>query len=658
MCGSWRPPERDRLRVVLFSGGRGSAQLTRQLLRDSRVHLTLAINGYDDGASTGEVRRFLGDSLGPSDFRKNASRVAHELKTCPATLIGALDERLPAVVDVSGALRRLERCAADHRELEPYLFTFLEAFEASGRPFEFRDCAIGNLVFAGAFLRAARDFNAAVDAYSGVLGLAPGLIENVTAGENGHLVAVADDGRVLPTEADIVGGRPASIRDLFVLPQPLTASDLTALDAMPPDGRIEALAARQVRPRLNVRLATTLADADLIVYAPGTQHSSLFPSYLAIGMGETIAANLRAIKLLVTNIESDVEIAGADATTLIRKAGYYLTARGTRPVPTALLFTHCVINDPGAAVSDRPYVPLGALDTVEDPRLIRIGQFEDGVSGRHDAARLLEPIVSSLRPVDSRLRVAIVLERATSPNLLTQTLLELVRGGLGNLPLDVLVLHEGASLPHSFTAALPFALAAVARADQLRSAVEAHQAEYVAVLDSSGMYRGEDLVSLLAQVRSSRLDAVWGSRRLSLRDIDASVQMRYSKAPLAAWVSRAGSEMLSLACLIVHGRYVSDTLSGIRVYRAAALRHTTVPPTEAMANHQVLAWLLAQRAELIEMPVQFLPLSPARVRRTTTWDGLRALWTLIRPPHAGAAAPASSGTRARGTDELIMRGHP
>ena len=37
------------------------------------VALTIAINGYDDGASTGEVRRFLGDSLGPSDFRKNAS---------------------------------------------------------------------------------------------------------------------------------------------------------------------------------------------------------------------------------------------------------------------------------------------------------------------------------------------------------------------------------------------------------------------------------------------------------------------------------------------------------------------------------------------------------------------------------------------------------
>ena len=83
------------VRVVLFSGGRGSGVLSRQLLKDPRIDLTLAINGYDDGASTGEVRRFLGDSLGPSDFRKNASRLALELGTCPAAWVHALDERLP-----------------------------------------------------------------------------------------------------------------------------------------------------------------------------------------------------------------------------------------------------------------------------------------------------------------------------------------------------------------------------------------------------------------------------------------------------------------------------------------------------------------------------------------------------------------------------------
>src|SRR5215510_6043752 len=74
-------------RVVLFSGGRGSGVLSRLLLKDPQVQLTLAINGYDDGASTGAVRRFLGDCLGPSDFRKNAARLARGLQACDPALI-------------------------------------------------------------------------------------------------------------------------------------------------------------------------------------------------------------------------------------------------------------------------------------------------------------------------------------------------------------------------------------------------------------------------------------------------------------------------------------------------------------------------------------------------------------------------------------------
>jgi hypothetical protein len=69
--------------------------LSRELIRSERIALTLAINGYDDGLSTGEVRRFLGDSLGPSDFRKNASRLATELRTCDERLVKLLDLRFP-----------------------------------------------------------------------------------------------------------------------------------------------------------------------------------------------------------------------------------------------------------------------------------------------------------------------------------------------------------------------------------------------------------------------------------------------------------------------------------------------------------------------------------------------------------------------------------
>src|SRR6188472_1341195 len=111
--------QRDRpVRVVLFSGGRGAGALVRQLVAREGVALTIAINGYDDGASTGEVRRFLGDSLGPSDFRKNASRLATELHCCPPALVELLDARLPPDASEADA-RRVFAAVAGEPGAEP-----------------------------------------------------------------------------------------------------------------------------------------------------------------------------------------------------------------------------------------------------------------------------------------------------------------------------------------------------------------------------------------------------------------------------------------------------------------------------------------------------------------------------------------------------------
>ena len=83
------------------------------------------------------------------------------------------------------------------------------------------------------------------------------------------------------------------------------------------------------------------------------------------------------------------------------------------------------------------------------------------------------------------------------------------------------------------------------------------------------MYRGEDLVALASHLAIGRLDAVWGSRRLSVRDIQESYRLRYRKNVLLGAVSYFGSHALSLAYLFLYGRYISDTLSAVRAVRAA-----------------------------------------------------------------------------------------
>ena len=621
------------LGVVLFSGGRGSGALTRQLVARPGVSLTVAINGYDDGASTGEVRRFLGDSLGPSDFRKNASRLAGELRTADPALVARLDARLPAAIAPAEALAEIARTADDpasQGQVRDWLRAFVGEHTRSGTPFAFGDCSVGNLVFAGAYLCAGRDFNRAVDDYAALLGLPAGLIENVTSGGDAWLVALNAAGQLLRSEEAIVDARTQNtIRRIFLIDTPLTDADAAAIAALGPEAAARALEDRQPALALNPRLAAKIAAADVIIYAPGTQHSSLFPSYMTPGLADAIAANLRAIKLLVTNIQTDAEISGSTAVDLIDRALHYLNPRGGPAIPTPCLITHYLMNEPGRTEA-APYVPLGPVETIEDPRLVRIGDYEDGVTGRHDASRILEPFLEALAAPRRPYRMAVLLHDAGSLNKVTQTLLELVRGGIETLPLEMSVYCLVADeLDAAFAARLPFAVRAVPDAPAFLEAVRAGRFDYVGLFESSGMYRGEDLLALASHLTVGRLDAVWGSRRLSVRDIHESYRLRYRTNVLLGAISYAGSHVLSLAYLLFYGRYISDTLSAVRAVRASDALEAGIDLTHKRANQYLLSRLLRRRAEVLELPVQFVPISPEKVKRTSALDGLQSLLTII-----------------------------
>ncbi len=640
-----QPEEDRRVRVVLFSGGRGSSVLSQPLIADRRIELTIAVNGYDDGLSTGEVRRFLGDCLGPSDYRKNASRMARALDTAPAALIDLLDSRLPGGATPEEAGTAIRALAGDldgdlrARVLER-LGRFLDERASSGRAFNFSDCAVGNVVFAGCFLLVGRDFNRAVADYCGLLGLPADLIVNVTDGADLQLTALDERGVLLATEAEIVAPeRRNYIQDIFLLKRRLSDEQKEALAAR--DDTLERLAELHVTPRLNPVLAQRIAEADLIVYAPGTQHSSLFPSYLTEGLGETIASNLRAIKLLITNIREDSEIPGRSASYLAEKALYFLRRKNALEIEGPCLVTHYLVNDPTDPEGEEPYVPLGRIENLEDPRLVRLGNFEEGVTGKHDAEKILAPFLASLAGQGRRRSAAVLLTGDDPQEKQVQTMLEALRGGLQNAPCDVRFAYFGEALSESFRKRFPVETRRLERTSHaVRRYIDEGGFDYVLLFESSGMYRGEDIVNLLSFLTSDRIDAVWGSRRLSTRDISESYRRRYGGSPLFGAVSYLGSHLLSLAYLLAFGRYVSDTLSGVRLVRARDL--LDAPEIDAPdLNHRLLTQLLRRRGDLLETPAQFFPMSPDRVRRPTVGQGasaiLKILWWRWFPPSAASA---------------------
>jgi hypothetical protein len=522
------------------------------------------------------------------------------------------------------------------KRLSVILKKFEDEVERSRHPFSFSDCSIGNLVFAGCYLEVERHFNQAIAEYCDLLNLPGSLIENITDGTNAFLVALDQYNHVFWSEAEIVdASRRNYIKEIFLIDRPPTETERKDLREASLEEFNKYFEEREGKVPLNHTLLSRIAAADLIIYAPGTQHSSLLPSYMTPGLGMAISKNLTAMKVLVTNIQEDAEIPGSSAVDLIAKAVYYLKEKGRQCIPTPCLITHCLVNDNERPESEETYVPLGRLQNFEDPRMVRIENYEEGLTGHHDAQKILSPFVESLlRKYDSA-RIAILLMDTQSLNKVVQTILEALRGGIGEVQAILTIFYRSAETwDMTGWETTPFNIHNVwtAGEDEAASflrAVKCQRFDYVLLFESSGMYKGNDIVNLLSLLSSSRLDAVWGSRRLSVKDIRESYKLRYRHKPLIGTISYVGSHLLSLAYLILYGRYISDTLSGVRAVKTSFLNVEGLNLKDKGLNHHLLSLILREQGEIFETPIQFFPLSPEAVKRTTIWDGVRSILSIL-----------------------------
>lgn len=354
------PGRMGRTRVTVFCGGRGAATLVRALLESDDIDLSLIVNGYDDGFSTGALRRFVPGMLGPSDFRKNVRYHLRVDDSHDAALLELLDLRLPHGAtrwDFTSLLSELgvqpratgrpqqrwvtaltddERCA-----FAQALTTFDAYSRDVGGGFAFGDCSVANLILAGCYLRCGAAFGPAVQRFADLFGF-PGRLLSAGGGHNAFLAAIKENGEFLSSEAEIVARQShVPIRSLFLLPAPISPSRRALLDAGSVADRVAWLREHSVDIALGREAERAVVDADLLVYSSGTQHSSLLPTYMTTGLAAAVARSAATAKVLVMNLHRDHDMAGMDATDVVDRTLRALGDVGNRDgMITHVLFDH------------------------------------------------------------------------------------------------------------------------------------------------------------------------------------------------------------------------------------------------------------------------------------------------------------------------------
>jgi 2-phospho-L-lactate transferase/gluconeogenesis factor (CofD/UPF0052 family) len=395
------------LNVVVLNGGRGATTLIPALLDRQGLYVTSVVNAYDDGKSTGEIRRFF-KMLGPSDIRKvqelmlpwddpdfkanlQLFRYRFPLETSHDEALASLSAFVDASSnEIGGARFESERVRLSLRAMIKEFLTALAPIErATGVLFNFADCSIMNCVYAGAFLMHRRDLEQATLFIDRLFKLRGAVLPNST--ENKTLVALRENGQMLYCEAEIVELRSnVRIESIYLIDNDI---DRSRFEALHTDDKRCFLQRHHCPVRVSPGVELVLRQADIIVYSAGTQHSSLYPTYMSTGLARTIASNKTAFKVFVTNIGADYETPNYNASDYIRGAHRYLNSAEPRPIQMDELFNVIFVNKSGFKSSESyVFFDEGGFHDVPIPRIV--DQFESATSpGKHDGHKVVETIL-------------------------------------------------------------------------------------------------------------------------------------------------------------------------------------------------------------------------------------------------------------------------
>ncbi len=628
--------------IVILSGGHGGARIARELLRQAPCSITLVINAFDDGKSTGALRAYIPGMLGPSDIRKNLSQLIAVVSPERFHLRDLLEFRLDGPSEKWSTLLR-NFAAHDSAagapsafielvsELEPetrrwvreMTSTFLSYEAAQPSPFFWEDSAFGNILFAGVYLSCNDDFNAAcADFASAVL---PELkVVNATRSGAYFLRGITEQGTPLLAESRVIAP-PAGerIERIFIHDIEIDEELEARIGAMSSDEARNWLTDNAVTPDVSMEARSALEKMDTLVIAPGTPHSSLFPTLVVLA--KPLKDSPASARVLIGNLDEDDDVIGFDHYEIIKQA---LSYGGDSSNETPLI-TDLLVDSSSALNSVRnAAISQDFAVRVTEGRVRSLLRHEvhsasaTAISLRKLARHALAPAGQSL---------CILVDPTVDPLLLTPLIEDfcdirwdtqfssvslLFRPTRG----DEAARHSDHALAERRTDG-PFS-ASVIPVDNPLEAARSQVAEtgetvdsYVLRISGDGYYSLADAIDAVKLIELNDFDMVFGSRVQDRRQLSSALETIYGERGFQRRLAELGAGMISAAIRMRQGLWLSDPLSGF-----VLIRGKTLASRPAGSGFPTVSELSAAGRQVGELPVRYFTLAgfttpTARIRR-------------------------------------------
>ena len=153
----------------------------------------------------------------------------------------------------------------------------------------------------------------------------------------------------------------------------------------------------------------------------------------------------------------------------------------------------------------------------------------------------------------------------------------------------------------------------------VRAGIEIATGNYLIIQDADLEYEPNDYVPMLQALASGRGDVVYGSRYLG--------RGRHPDQSLAAYL---GGRSLSVAALIFTGRYLTDTVTALKLFHREQLAKLPLETSGFELDHEITAKMAQRGARIVEVPIRYSPRSRAEGKKIGLRDWFRAVRTFLR----------------------------
>jgi glycosyltransferase involved in cell wall biosynthesis len=153
----------------------------------------------------------------------------------------------------------------------------------------------------------------------------------------------------------------------------------------------------------------------------------------------------------------------------------------------------------------------------------------------------------------------------------------------------------------------------------VRAGIEIATGDYLIIQDADLEYDPNDYVPMLRALLSGRGDVVYGSRYLG--------RGRHPNQSLTAYL---GGRSLSLAALVFTGRYLTDTVTALKLFHREQLATVPLETTGFELDHEITAKMAHRGARIVEVPIHYSPRSREEGKKIGARDWFVAVRTFLR----------------------------